>query len=481
MSIIISRTTTATTAGTGVVSVSTSSATATGTGTLFLTEALVGKALFTSADVYIGTISSINSNTSITLTANAAVAVPGQSYKIGYQPINVPLTNAQIDTNFININNTKVETSDAVSTPTANKVVRRDGNGDFAAGTITAALSGNASTASTLQTARKINNVDFNGSADILTPTIYDSAFTRIVNPGGAYMGLGANQTGAIAITLPVTYSDSFVSMTIKIYEYVGSRSFDVRVSGYYYNGWSQCTAYIVGSPAVDRRFNIRFGYNSTVGKGVIYIGELNSSWQYPTVAVTDVQFGWNGKSLNWTSGWSIAMEATSLQNVAVTVASADSQVGWYANALNTSNSYQVNSLGVGTAASGTAGEIRATNAITSYYSDERLKENIVPIDNALAKVAELSGVTYNANKLAESFGFTDKSKQVGLLAGQVEKVLPEAVKPAPFDILRIDENTEISRSGENYKTVQYEKIVPLLIQAINELQEEVKSLKGIK
>jgi hypothetical protein len=51
-------------------------------------------------------------------------------------------------------------------------------------------------------------------------------------------------------------------------------------------------------------------------------------------------------------------------------------------------------------------------------------------------------------------------------------------VKPAPFDIM-LFENTEISRSGENYKTVQYEKLVPLLIEAIKELNKEVQQLKG--
>ena len=135
--------------------------------------------------------------------------------------------------------------------------------------------------------------------------------------------------------------------------------------------------------------------------------------------------------------------------------------------------------LGVGTAASSTTGEIRATNAITSFYSDERLKENIKPIENALEKVLTLSGVTYTPNSIAESFGFA-KENQVGVLAGQVEIVLPEAVKPAPFDIA-LYEGTEISRSGENYKTVQYEKLVPLLIQAIKELNEQVQQLKAIK
>lgn len=142
-----------------------------------------------------------------------------------------------------------------------------------------------------------------------------------------------------------------------------------------------------------------------------------------------------------------------------------------------TTSNPQFGSLGIGTAASGTAGEIRATNQITSYYSDERLKEDIVEIQDALEKVMSLRGVTYKPNSIAESLGYK-KQNEVGVIAQDVEKVLPEAVKPAPFDIM-LFENTEISRSGENYKTVQYEKLVPLLIEAIKELNKEVQQLKG--
>jgi hypothetical protein len=139
----------------------------------------------------------------------------------------------------------------------------------------------------------------------------------------------------------------------------------------------------------------------------------------------------------------------------------------------------QITSLGIGTAASGTTGEIRAANAITSYYSDERLKENIAKIENALAKVRQLDGVTYNANELAETYGFFDKSKQVGVLAGTVEKVQPEAVKPAPFDIIKDENGNDISKSGLYFKTVQYERLIPLLIEAIKELDAEVQRLKA--
>jgi len=146
---------------------------------------------------------------------------------------------------------------------------------------------------------------------------------------------------------------------------------------------------------------------------------------------------------------------------------------------IGTSSNVRFGTLGVGTASTGVAGSIVATDEITSFYSDERLKENIVLIPNALDKVMTLRGVTYEPNSLAESFGFR-KEKQVGVLAADVEAILPEAVKPAPFDMM-LFENTVISRSGEDYKTVQYEKLVPLLIEAIKELNNEVKKLKGIK
>lgn len=137
------------------------------------------------------------------------------------------------------------------------------------------------------------------------------------------------------------------------------------------------------------------------------------------------------------------------------------------------SGNARVTSLGVGTNASGTTGEIRATNEITAYYSDRRLKENVETIDNAVAKVLSLNGITYNPNALAESFGYDRSVSQVGLFADEVEAVLPQAVKPAPFDS---GENGS-SKSGENYKTIQYEKLAPLLIEAIKEQQKTIDFL----
>jgi hypothetical protein len=128
----------------------------------------------------------------------------------------------------------------------------------------------------------------------------------------------------------------------------------------------------------------------------------------------------------------------------------------------------------VGTTADPGAGAIYATGNITAYYSDARLKTVSGKIENALDKVAQLSGVYYTNNSVAKSFGYDSDEVQVGVLAQDVEAVLPQIVKAAPFDL---DQDGN-SKSGENYKTVQYERLVPLLIEAINELQAKVKALE---
>jgi len=148
------------------------------------------------------------------------------------------------------------------------------------------------------------------------------------------------------------------------------------------------------------------------------------------------------------------------------------------AQAVGTTSSVRFGSFGVGTTATGTTGEIVATGNITAYYSDKRLKKCINPIENALCKVTQISGVTYRSNEVAEKYGYKDDGEQVGVIAQEVDAVLPHAVKPAPFDTEWIN-GVSKSISGENYKTVQYEKIVPLLIEAIKELTARVEVLEN--
>lgn len=133
--------------------------------------------------------------------------------------------------------------------------------------------------------------------------------------------------------------------------------------------------------------------------------------------------------------------------------------------AVGPSNNVQFNSIGVGTGASGTAGTIYATNNIVAYYSDDRLKTRLGTIDNALDKVLSLTGFYYEANETAQSLGYQVK-REVGLSAQDVERVQPEVVNPAPID--------------NQYLTVDYERLVPLLVEAIKELKGQVDEIRTL-
>jgi hypothetical protein len=119
-------------------------------------------------------------------------------------------------------------------------------------------------------------------------------------------------------------------------------------------------------------------------------------------------------------------------------------------------------------------GAITATTTITAYYSDERLKTKIGKIENALDKIDELSGFLYVENDLARSLGFKNTEQQVALSAQAVNLVQPEAVSIAPFD----RDKDGASKSGENYLTVNYERLIPLLVEGIKELRQELNNIK---
>jgi len=130
---------------------------------------------------------------------------------------------------------------------------------------------------------------------------------------------------------------------------------------------------------------------------------------------------------------------------------------------INGGNS-QLNSLGINTASSGTAGEIRATGNITAYYSDDRLKTKLGNITGALSKIKTLNGFYYEANQTAQDLGYKVR-REVGVSAQEVQSILPEIVSPAPIDA--------------QYLTIDYERLVPLLIEAIKELSDQVEELKA--
>jgi len=127
-------------------------------------------------------------------------------------------------------------------------------------------------------------------------------------------------------------------------------------------------------------------------------------------------------------------------------------------------------------------GSIRSLADVVAYYSDIRLKHKLEPITSALEKVQSLEGFTYESNELAKELGYNEDydnltgKRKVGVSAQQVQEILPEAVTLAPFDTRKNEDGTIESISGEDYLTVKYEKMVPLLIESIKELKGIVET-----
>jgi hypothetical protein len=95
-------------------------------------------------------------------------------------------------------------------------------------------------------------------------------------------------------------------------------------------------------------------------------------------------------------------------------------------------------------------------------------------IEIALDKINKLTGMTYTWNDVGRQHGWDPgKEREAGVFAQDVQEVLPEAVRLAPFD-----NDKGASKSGENFLTVKYEKLVPLLIEAIKEQQSQIEQLK---
>jgi valyl-tRNA synthetase len=122
-------------------------------------------------------------------------------------------------------------------------------------------------------------------------------------------------------------------------------------------------------------------------------------------------------------------------------------------------------------------GNIHATGYIRSYYSDDRLKTFTSNITDALNIIDNLKGFHYVPNDKAIQLGFTFDN-EIGLSAQDVQRVVPEIVKIAPFDSMKDQQGNIISKSGEGYLTICYERLGAVFVEAIKELRQENKKLK---
>lgn len=279
----------------------------------------------------------------------------------------------------------------ATDANTASAIVKRDASGNFSAGTITAALSGNADTATTS---------------------------THLAG-GGANRLAYQTGSGASAFVVAPTTTDTFLKWDGSAFTWAVAGSNitdDTTTNATYYPALSTSNS---GSFSAVKTSSTKLSFNPSTGllTATAFAGSLTGN----------VTGDASGSAATFTS---------------------------------TSQNSQFNSIGVGTAGSGTAGEIRATNNITAYYSDERLKTKVGDIEDPLGKVRAIKTMLYHANEIAVSLGYDASVVEVGVTAQSVQSVQPQAVAPAPID--------------EQYLTVRYERLVPLLIEAIKELADKV-------
>jgi hypothetical protein len=194
--------------------------------------------------------------------------------------------------------------------------------------------------------------------------------------------------------------------------------------------------------------------------------------------AATNVQLNLNGVSgkaqriefqnsgtQQWLMGAGAASETSAFEiynsngQMALSITKASSSAT-FASTVNVSGSLSVGLI----SPSATAGRIDASNDVVAFStSDERLKENIIPITNAIDKINKIGGYTFDWKSdedLVALHGFT--GHDVGVIAQQVAEVLPEVV----------------TTRDSGYMAVKYEKLIPLLIEAIKEQQTQIEELK---
>ena len=379
---------------------------------------------------------------------------------------NAPLTNVEIDTNFSNLNTevgTKLDSADYNASDILTKIKTVDGSGSGLDADLLDGLN-----AVTGATGASIVSRDSSGNfaanqitaAQLIGPLYLGTADTIVFE---------GSTNNAYETTLTVT--DPTADRTITLPNLSGT----VVVSG---AGGAITNDMLAGSITNDKLVNssitldgntVALGGSLTIGAG---LKSADNSW-------TGLQTFVDNKLLVVDNVDNTKILALQLSNIStgttrtLTIPNADGTIAIGQQVLTSSNvqfaNTQLSSLGVGTAASGTTGEIRATGNIFAFYtSDKNLKENIVAIPNALQKVDQLRGVTFDWTdteiaKRGGEDGYFIRKNDVGVIAQEVEAVLPQVV----------------GTNGDGYKAVKYELIVPLLIEAIKELKAEVETLKS--
>ncbi len=339
-------------------------------------------------------------------------------------------------------------------------------------------ISGNAGTATTLQTARTIGGVSFNGSANINLPGV-NTAGNQNTTGSAATLTTGRTLaiTGDLAWTSPsfngsanVTAAGTLATVNANVGSFGSATqvaTFTVDAKGRTTAAgnvtialpWSAITS---GKPTTISGYGITDlmssilaadGSGSGLDADLLDGAESSSSATNSTVALRD------GSGYLWANRFNL--DATGY----FTLSSGNPTINFDTNDYvvydRTGNSFSWVVATASVASIASTGSFSCTGDITAYSSDARLKTNVQPIANALDKIESISGYTFDWDReLVDSLGFTpyQYENEHGFLAQEIQKIVPDAVRSAHF-------NSE-------YYTVKYERVVPLAIQGIKELKK---------
>jgi hypothetical protein len=320
-------------------------------------------------------------------------------------------------------------------------------------GTLPVANGGTGVTASTGTTAVVLSNSPTLVTPDLGTPSalvgtnITGTAASLSIGGNAATATTATNQSGGTVSATSIAYSTTLTG---------GTGVIDIG-SGQFYKDASGNVG--IGTSSPSGRFEISSDANSAQQA---YVRNINSGSS--AYSVFNVGNDSSALAFRLLVGSSTA-SAFGGADSANLVNSRNSPMTFWTNNTERARISAAGGFSVGTASDPGVGAIYATGNITAYFSDDRFKTNLGNIPDALAKVLTLNGFYYEANELAQSYGYK-QTQEVGVSAQQVQKIMPEVVAPAPID--------------ENYLTVRYERLIPLLIEAIKELNAKVTALEQL-
>jgi hypothetical protein len=384
------------------------------------------------------------------------------------------------------------------STTAANELMRINGDGSVCIGTSTATSSSTKLTIAGSSTLQPIVNITQNSAWDGANFALKTTGYTLL---GGIRInGTDTNNTiyQTIANTsmgLALNPSNTSGNLTFTTFGSSGSIIFNT-------SGFNQ-------RMAIDSGGTITTSTNIDCGGGIAITGSTtpynpSSIAENPSLINTYIAFKGSGAGNDWAylrqigdnEAIKLALDfhddANDARFCIRSIASAGNNpdVNYEVftvdngNVNCTGNITCSGSLGVGTNSTPPVkcyvnGDFAATGDITAFYSDIRLKNIHSNISNPLDIINKLNAFYYTPNELGKSLGIDKNKMEIGLSAQDVQNVLPELVSIAPFDMMLDDEGNIKSKSGNNYLTVSYQRLVPILIEGIKEQNKKIINLEN--